>query len=75
MLGMPDNVVRKVGRRIRELRQKRGWSQEELAEEANLHRTYIGQVERGEKSIGVRNLVRIARALGVGANSILRGVV
>jgi ribosome-binding protein aMBF1 (putative translation factor) len=47
---MPENVVRKVVRRIRELRQKRGWSQEKLAEEANPNRTYIGQVERGEAS-------------------------
>jgi transcriptional regulator with XRE-family HTH domain len=61
---MPESVVRKVGRRIRELRQKKGWSQERLAEEADLHRTYIGQVERGEKSIGVENLFRIAQALG-----------
>jgi transcriptional regulator with XRE-family HTH domain len=44
---MLENVVRKVGHRIRELRQKKGWSQEKLAEEAGLHRTYIGQVERG----------------------------
>lgn len=74
MLGMPDDVVRKVGRRIRELRQKKGWSQEELAEEANLHRTYIGQVERGEKSVGVENLFRIAKALGVPAAAIVRGI-
>ena len=71
---MPDNVVRKVGRRIKELRQKKGWSQEKLAEEAGLHRTYIGQVERGEKSIGVGNLVRIARALDVAAAALLHGV-
>jgi transcriptional regulator with XRE-family HTH domain len=70
---MPDNVVRKVGRRIRELRQRKGWSQEKLAEEARLHRTYIGQVERGEKSIGVENLFRIAKALGVPAAAIVRG--
>ena len=44
---MPENVVRKVGRRIRELRQKKGWSQEKLADEAALHRTYIGQVVEG----------------------------
>ena len=44
---MPDNVVRKVGRRIRELRRQKGWSQEKLAEEASLHRTYIGQVVEG----------------------------
>jgi transcriptional regulator with XRE-family HTH domain len=71
---MPESVVRKVGHRIRELRQKKGWSQEKLAEEANLHRTYIGQVERGEKSIGVENLVRLSRALGVAAAALLRGV-
>jgi transcriptional regulator with XRE-family HTH domain len=71
---MPDNVVRKVGRRIRELRQRKGWSQEKLAEEARLHRTYIGQVERGEKSIGVENLFRIAKALGVPAAAIVRGI-
>ena len=64
---MPESVVRKVGHRIRELRQKKGWSQEKPAEEAGLHRTYIGQVERGEKSIGVENLFRIAAALGLPA--------
>jgi transcriptional regulator with XRE-family HTH domain len=69
---MPDNVVRKVGRRIRELRQKKGWSQERLAEEANLHRTYIGQVERGEKSIGIENLANLAKALGVHPTSLLK---
>jgi len=71
MLGMPDNVVRKVGRRIGELRQRKGWSQEKLAEEAGLHRTYIGQVERGEKSIGVEYLFRLAAALGVPPSEIL----
>jgi transcriptional regulator with XRE-family HTH domain len=60
---MPKDVVRKVGRRIRELRQKKGWSQEKLAEMAGLHRTYIGQIERGEKSVGVENLLRVAEAL------------
>jgi len=58
-------MVPEVGRRIRELRQKKGWSQEALAEEAGLHRTYIGQVERGEKSIRMKDLVRLAGALRV----------
>jgi transcriptional regulator with XRE-family HTH domain len=68
---MPESVVRKVGHRIRELRQKKDWSQEKLAEEAGLHRTYIGQVERGEKSIGVENLFRLASALGVAAKRLV----
>ena len=49
----------------------KGWSQEKLAEEAGLHRTYIGQVERGEKSIGIGNLFRIAAALGFPASKLV----
>jgi transcriptional regulator with XRE-family HTH domain len=68
------NIPRIVGQRIRELREAKGWSQEKLGEEANLHRNYIGQVERGEKNIGVENLVRIAEALGASAANLLSRV-
>jgi transcriptional regulator with XRE-family HTH domain len=43
-----DNFRKRFGDRIRALRNDRGWSQEELADRAGLHRTYIGSVERGE---------------------------
>jgi len=46
-----------------------------VAREADLHPIYIGQVERGEESIEVENLVRMGRALGFGANRTLRGIV
>lgn len=52
-------------RRVRELRIERGLSQDELADAAGLHRTYIGTVERGEQSIGVDNVEKIAKALKV----------
>ncbi|MDP8248994.1 MAG: helix-turn-helix transcriptional regulator [Candidatus Tritonobacter lacicola] len=64
------DINKKVGQKIRELRQERGLSQEQLAFEADLHRAYIGQIERGEKNIGVQNLEKIAKALKVSIKEI-----
>lgn len=64
----------KVGKEIRKVRNIKGWSQEKLAFEANMHRAYIGQIERGEKNIGLRNLERIADALEVKVTSLLSGI-
>lgn len=54
-----------VGKRIRAERKRQGISQEKLAEIADLHRTYIGMVERGERSISTYNLAKIRQALNV----------
>lgn len=51
-----------LGRRIRELRKARGWSQEKLGEKADLHPTYIGGIERGERNVAFENIVHIASA-------------
>ncbi len=56
-------INKKVGANIRKYRERKGLTQEELAFEADLHRAYIGQIERGEKNIGVQNLEKIAKAL------------
>ncbi|MCJ7666876.1 MAG: helix-turn-helix domain-containing protein [Anaerolineae bacterium] len=53
------------GRRLRELRQQQGLSQEELAFRAGLHRTYVGGIERGERNVTLKNIQRLADALGV----------
>jgi transcriptional regulator with XRE-family HTH domain len=45
-------INKRVGINIRKYREKKGWNQEQLAFEADLHRAYIGKIERGEKNIG-----------------------
>jgi len=54
-----------IGRRVRELRTAAGISQEALAHRLQLHRNYVGYVERGERSLSLDTLARVARALGV----------
>lgn len=58
------NLV-KIGKRIRTIREKRGYSQEEFAAAAQLERSYTGRVERGEQNISMQNLIQIALTLEV----------
>ena len=60
-----------VGRNIRTLRRERGLSQEDLADEIGVHRTYMGGVERGERNLTLRSLERLAERLGVSPLSLL----
>jgi len=62
---MSDAIQKFLGKRIKSLRKKRGWSQEELAFRCHLHRTYVGAIERGERNISLKNIVKIARVFGV----------
>ena len=62
---MKSEINEEVGFNIRRIREERGLSQEKLGALTGLHRAYIGQIERGEKNIGLKNLEKIAKALGV----------
>ncbi|MGI8912684.1 MAG: helix-turn-helix domain-containing protein [Chloroflexota bacterium] len=63
-------IKQQFGRRVKELRAARGWSQERLAEESSLHRTYVAQVEVGLRNLSLVSIVRLARALHVPAAAI-----
>jgi transcriptional regulator with XRE-family HTH domain len=65
------SIVERIGLNIRMIREEQGLSQEKLAAIASLHRAYIGQIERGEKNIGLKNLAKIAEALGVDVRILL----
>lgn len=58
-------IQQKVGLRIKELRNKRGWSQEELAHLSGLDRTYITSVEKGRRNISIVNIEKLSNALGI----------
>lgn len=60
-----NTISIKVGDRIRALRLQRGMTQEQLSERADLHNTYISQIECGEKNLSVVSLDKILTALGV----------
>jgi transcriptional regulator with XRE-family HTH domain len=63
-----------LGKAVREHRNALGWSQEALAERANLHWTYIGGIERGERNVALLNITAIARALNITPSELLKKV-
>lgn len=62
---MKRQVLIDFGKKIRKERMKLGWSQEELAERAGVHRTYIGMIERAEKNITLTNIEKIVKSMGL----------
>jgi transcriptional regulator with XRE-family HTH domain len=69
----PDILVR-FGKRVRELRKAKGFSQEGFAGKCNLDRTYIGGIERGERNVALRNIGVIAKTLGISLAELMESV-
>jgi transcriptional regulator with XRE-family HTH domain len=66
-----SDVAVRFGKRLREVREEAGISQERLAELATLHRTYVSSVERGKRNISIENIERLAVALGVSMRDLM----
>ena len=69
---MSSAIQKRFGKKVRQLRNERGFSQERLGELAKLHRTYIGMIERGEKNITLTNIEKLAKALKVNVTDLVR---
>ena len=73
-MNQESKLLKIVGTRVRDLRKKKGYSQETFAELCNLHRTYIGAIERGERNITLQSLEAISCALEVEPQELLQDV-
>jgi transcriptional regulator with XRE-family HTH domain len=69
-----QDVQKKLGKKVADLRRKKGFSQEDFAHECQFHRSYMGAVERGEKNITIQMLVRITKALKISLSELFRGI-
>ena len=67
-------LAREFGERVRVLRRRRGWSQEQLADSTGMHRTFIGQVENGKSGPTLVTITRLALALAVDPADLVRGL-
>ncbi len=71
---MKSKLLSQFGNKVREERLRRSYSQEQLADLAGLHRTYIGMIERAEKNITLENIGKIAKALDLKIAILLQNV-
>lgn len=65
-------ILKVIGTNVRKYRKLRNWSQERLAEEADLHPTYISGIERGIRNVSGLNIERIAKALKIKPYELLK---
>lgn len=70
----PDRTLAAFGRNVAKLRSERGLSQDQLAEKADLDRTYISGIERGVRNPGIKTVLRLAKALSADVEKLCEGI-
>jgi len=69
-----QDIQKQIGKNIRKLRLKHGWSQDVFGERSGLNRAHVGEIERGESNVSIQTLKLIADALGVKIRDLMTGV-
>ena len=67
-------IQKTLGTRIRELRLKKGWSQEQFADNCDIHRSHMGEIERGETNLTLSTMLVIAQRLETTISALFRGI-
>lgn len=67
-------VRKQLGRRVRALRERRHWSQEELSHRSGLARSFTGAIERGEKDLRITTLVKLANTFRISVSQLFKNV-
>lgn len=65
------DIRKRLGNNVRRLRQEKGWSQEEYADRAGIHRTYVSDIERGARNPTISVVEKLATPLGVSAGTLI----
>lgn len=69
-----SEATRELGMRVRARRRALGWSMERLADICGIHWSMVGQIERGQRNVGLHNILKLATALGVDPGELVRGL-
>ena len=69
-----DRSLKRLGDAVRAARKENGLSQEALADAAGIDRSHMGKIERGERNLSLKNVVRVAKALGITTSKLCEGI-
>ena len=69
-----SDILTRFGQAVRKRRMEMNLSQEALAERADLHRTYVADIERGVRNVSLKNIAKLARALDLSISSLCAGI-
>jgi transcriptional regulator with XRE-family HTH domain len=74
IMPLKDRTLRRIGLNVARARETKGFSQDKLAEKADIDRTYLSGIERGVRNPGIKTVIRLSKALDVGVEKLCEGI-